>query len=329
MTPQPEADRNGAVVLDAAAPLWTPPYDVDLALSADTVDEDFALILGDRGFAHFSFEALEPDPDLPGQQRMVDNTIGFEARGIEYLLTREDIHAAMRGDVNQTGIAVVRERRPWTGDRMQWRRQLLVTYPRPGGLSRDEITQRVTAHRREIARQAEINRARWEVQDKQKKAAYRVAKETLQSFLTPEQRETVRTGGFFEIVGSHGTRYLIRTDDYSGNVRIVTRRPDRRFTGGFRLQEIAQFCGHCDQSRWVPVPDHNLAQMLELVTDEVAWLRTAVKQYGAYPAPYYLHATSKMVEEIAYFEKAYRDAGKDPELAYTRACHCADCIRDA
>lgn len=329
MTPQPfEADRSGAVVQEAAAPLWTPPYNIEQALRDRGIDENFAMILGGRDYAHFSFNGVEPEGRAT---RMVHNEIIFGATR-EYLLTRDDIHQAMRGYVDEAGGVTSGGRSySYPNGRTRYFRELRVTYPRPGTTPEQlqEQDYRLVVHRWLEAERRFRQDAEWAERDKRWAAANVVAEQTLLSFLTPEQRETVRKQEYFDIVGSLGTHYRIRTDDYSGNVRTISRKRDKRYLLGWKVKELAQFCGHCDHTLPVPTADHNLAQMLELVTDEVGWLKTAVRQFGPYPDAYWLSLGIADAEELAYVEKLYRDAGRDPQQAYVRGCHCEDCIRQA
>lgn len=326
MTPQPfEADRSGAVVQEAAAPLWTPPYDIEQALRDRSIDENFVMILGGRDYAHFSFNSVEPAGGT--NTRMVRNEVIFGATR-EYLLTRDDVHSAMRGYVDEVG-RVTSSAPSYGNKRTRYFRELRVTYPRPGITPEqlEELDYRLTVHRWLRAEERFRQDAEWAERDKRWAAANVLAEATLLSFLTPAQRETVRKQEYFDIVGSLGTHYRIRTDDYSGNVRTISRKRDKRYLLGWKVKELAQFCGHCDHKIPVPTADHNLAQMLELVTDEVAWLKTAVRQFGPYPDAYWRSLDRADAEEIAYVEQKYRDADLDPSLAYSRGCHCDDCLR--
>jgi hypothetical protein len=111
------------------------------------------------------------------------------------------------------------------------------------------------------------------------------AQALLLSMLNETQCQTHARSRCFQVRGSHGTLYRIGTDSYSGNVDWLD---GRGRSGG-------NFCGHSDFDRvtdlMLPRADHHLAQMLELVTDELRWLNTACRVDGDYPPAW--HAAAK------------------------------------
>jgi hypothetical protein len=113
----------------------------------------------------------------------------------------------------------------------------------------------------EQARQADARRVQ------QRAARLRAearAEELLTALLSDEQLRTYRQHGWFEVRGSGGGRWRIRTSGQAGNVDLM---PE---TGSER---DASFC--CHPPGQLPAADAHLAQMLHLVTDEDGFRRTA------------------------------------------------------
>lgn len=123
--------------------------------------------------------------------------------------------------------------------------------------------------------------------------AHARAKATLVSFLNAEQRKTFEGGSFFEVIGSEGNRYRIVTNgSASGNVTW-------QGPGSKLMQELqpnnhwttaGTYCAYPRGRGWnhkrIPVYDQILGQMLELVTDENAYLDKANLFGGTYPPTY-------------------------------------------
>lgn len=135
------------------------------------------------------------------------------------------------------------------------------------------------------------------------------AEKTLLHFLNPVQKRSYHRHGSFRVTGSHGTLYRIQCDDHVGNVEWINRKGDVK----------ANFCGHSD---WgvggdIPEPDHFLAQMLSLVTDEITWLKIAHVMNGEYPPMFYRHA-SRLIAELA----AYDDHYMRSDSPATECRHC-------
>ena len=116
---------------------------------------------------------------------------------------------------------------------------------------------------------------------------------TLLSFLSPTQKRSYKSYNTFQVIGSHGTLYRINCEHFSGNVDWFNDVGTHRGT----------LCGHSDRD-WrdesIPCWDHYLAQMLSLVTDEIAWLRIAHLMNGEYPPVYYRNLTTEQAERLAY-----------------------------
>lgn len=119
------------------------------------------------------------------------------------------------------------------------------------------------------------------------------AEQTLLLFLSPHQKSSYHRYQSFRVTGSHGTLYRISCEHYSGNVDWIT---DTGYVKG-------NLCGHSGRDyygRTLPTVDHCLAQMLSLVTDEIAWLRIAHVMNGDYPPVYYRTLNAQEAEPIAY-----------------------------
>jgi hypothetical protein len=94
------------------------------------------------------------------------------------------------------------------------------------------------------------------------------AEQLLMSLLNDEQRRTRRTHGWFEVRGSLGGRWRIRNSGQSGNVDLMPQDGDLR---------LMSFCIHPPDR--LPDADAHVAQMLGIVTDELAFRRTGNLTY--------------------------------------------------
>jgi hypothetical protein len=99
------------------------------------------------------------------------------------------------------------------------------------------------------------------------KAAER-ALELLRSLLSDEQWISYQEKGWFEVRGSKGGRWRIRNRGQSGNVDLMPEIGEER---------EATYCAHPPGS--LPLADAHAAQMLALVTDEEAFVKTANVHY--------------------------------------------------
>lgn len=119
------------------------------------------------------------------------------------------------------------------------------------------------------------------------------AHEILLRFLSPTQKRDLKRAQEFWMTGSHGTRYKINCEHYSGNVYWCDSKDMIR----------GNLCGHSSVD-WdresIPLADHLLAQMLSLVTNEIAWLRIAHLMGGDYPPIYYRQLSPREAERLAY-----------------------------
>jgi len=121
-------------------------------------------------------------------------------------------------------------------------------------------------HARQVAqaerrlRQVEADQRLLQVRE----TANRRAEELLLSLLTDEQAASYVQRGWFEVRGSRGGRWRIRSRGQAGNVDLMP-----------EIGEIreASFC--CHPPGGLPAADAHLAQMLHLVTDEEGFRRTA------------------------------------------------------
>lgn len=176
-----------------------------------------------------------------------------------HVITYDDVANALRGDVDR----VVKQRPPHQV--RAW-----VTYPRPHW-SMDEVAVRRDrfrqwCHERRLVRNGTDAAVAGIAEEARERdlAARDKAWETLHRYLSKEQLDQVREQGYFEVVGSAGTTFRIWTiSNYSGNV--IWLRPDGT-RGGI-------LCAHCRED--VPLADHILTQMLEIVTDEPRWVGIA------------------------------------------------------
>jgi hypothetical protein len=125
--------------------------------------------------------------------------------------------------------------------------------------------------------QCDGTRAEYAAQQREREARRGKARELLAHFLTPTQRRSYTRYDSFRVRGSCGTLYRINTDDYVGNVEWLDSRGHSR----------GELCAHSASDARLPVADHHLAQMLELVTDELRWLDIACLMSGDYPEIYY------------------------------------------
>jgi hypothetical protein len=99
------------------------------------------------------------------------------------------------------------------------------------------------------------------------------ADELLLSMLSEPQRESYSLTGEFEVIGSAGGLYRIQRGN-SGNVLWIE-------PGG---QVGARLCAHPTMAEgWMPDQDVAVAQLLALMTDEPAFVRTANVHAGRRP----------------------------------------------
>ena len=100
------------------------------------------------------------------------------------------------------------------------------------------------------------------------------ARDTLRTFLNPEQRADYDQHGHFYVEGSAGNLYKIERGN-AGNVKYVDRATRR---------ELASICAHPTmREEWLPDQDVALAQMLALATDEPLFTAIANVHWGIRP----------------------------------------------
>jgi len=116
---------------------------------------------------------------------------------------------------------------------------------------------------RRVVQEAEQATARAEREQAQARA-----EELLLSLLSEEQAATYAEHGWFEVRGSSGRRWRVRNRGQSGNVDLMPEIGEER---------DASFCAH--PPGWLPDADAHVAQMLALVTDDEAFVRTANVHY--------------------------------------------------
>jgi hypothetical protein len=141
-----------------------------------------------------------------------------------------------------------------------------------------EERERAQAEAVRVMEEARAAQAARQVQEKQEReAAQARAAELLRSLLTPEQWASYQESGWFEVRGSKGGRWRIRNRGQSGNVDLMPEIGEER---------DVTYCAHPPGG--LPAADAHVAQMLALVTDEEAFVRTANVHYrrpGLAPAP--------------------------------------------
>lgn len=119
--------------------------------------------------------------------------------------------------------------------------------------------------REERQRQMAAERqARWDAEEKARLEANARALGLLRSLLSDEQWASYQEKGCFEVRGSSGRRWRIRDRGQSGNVDLMPEIGEER---------AATYCAHPPGG--LPTADAHAAQMLALVTDDEAFLRTA------------------------------------------------------
>lgn len=130
-----------------------------------------------------------------------------------------------------------------------------------------------TPQQRAIREEAE--RIRWEEEQRRQRAhnkdvaaARDKAEKLLQSALSSEQREELRTRGMFHCKSKQGTLYRIYRGSH-GNIRKIV--------GGKEVEKL------CIQPNQVPEGDCMLAQKLHIENDEEGFRRTANIRHIAYP----------------------------------------------
>lgn len=117
----------------------------------------------------------------------------------------------------------------------------------------------------EIAAREAQRAARVQAEQKRSEAAER-ARELLLKHLTPEQRETYVSNGWFVVEGGRSKkRYRIHTRTYAGNIDVLD---------GDKTE--VRLCCHCADA--IPQHDHHLAQKLMLEAAEDDFLRAAKRR---------------------------------------------------
>lgn len=110
--------------------------------------------------------------------------------------------------------------------------------------------------------------ARMEEQQELRAAAGERALELLRSLLSDAQWASYQEKGWFEVRGSSGRRWRVRSRGQSGNVDLMPEAGEER---------DATYCAHPPGQ--LPDADAHVAQMLALVTDDEAFERTANRRY--------------------------------------------------
>lgn len=111
-------------------------------------------------------------------------------------------------------------------------------------------------------------RAAWEAHRAEREQAGARALELLRSLLTDGQWASYQEKGWFEVRGRSGRRWRVRSRGQSGNVDLMPEAGEER---------DATYCAHPPEG--LPDADAHAAQMLALVTDDEAFLRTANRHW--------------------------------------------------
>lgn len=311
-----EAEGGGPTVEQAVGPFCSAlPYDPELVFAQFPLHPDLRFTLA-GGVADYSFATREDDV-------LIHNRLAFSSRGT-VTVTREDIYDAVRGDVDTVTYVGRPSERIMTVVLPRFR---TLISDRIEQLWREHLATRAQVRQTYEERQAEQERANQMRYEKEERAAERATK-MLRRMLDPEQRATFEDPEkrYFDLIGSHGTRYRIHTNGYSGNVYWLKGFPDRRYKGGIRYETQGGFCGHCDsdpRGDWIPTHDHNLAQLLELRHNEIVWLNTAVRQSASYPPAWYHVLDRRNAEPYAHAEEREREYAKTAPTS----CTCPECRR--
>jgi hypothetical protein len=122
---------------------------------------------------------------------------------------------------------------------------------------------RAEYQRRKAESDADWRRRQEEQQRKREEADARAAL-LLRSLLTDAQWASYQENGWFEVTGSKGGRWRIRNRGQAGNVDLMPEIGEER---------DATYCAHPPGG--LPDADAHAAQMLALVTDEEAFVKTA------------------------------------------------------
>ena len=132
--------------------------------------------------------------------------------------------------------------------------------------------QETAEQREERQRQAAEANARWAAEQEALNAARETAQaralELLKSLLTDAQWASYQENGWFEVRGSSGRRWRVRNRGQAGNVDLMPEIGDVR---------EATYCAHPPDH--LPDADAHAAQLLALVTDDEAFVRTANRHY--------------------------------------------------
>lgn len=158
-----------------------------------------------------------------------------------------------------------------------------AAYEEAGELSAEQQAERDAAQaerRRQQDEREEEWRQRAAEQKRERETASARARELLRVLLSDAQWARYEENGWFEVRGSKGGRWRIRDNGQSGNVDLMPEIGDER---------DVTYCAHPPGS--LPDADAHAAQMLTLVTDEDAFVRTANVHYRR-PAPGGLRAVA-------------------------------------
>lgn len=310
-----EAAGSGPAVEQAAGPFCPLPYDCAQLITDVSMRAGLAVTLAVGARASMPFTT----PERAGLGTMIQNNEIIFTCTEEVVLTEDDIHAALRGDVDSVEystyatrtMAVALPRPPDLADRRATATRVWAEHVATLADQRAAVAER---HAREAIEQAERDKVRQEAAEK--------ARELLFRLLDDKQRKTAKKKNYFDITGSGGTRYRINLHSASGNVWWMRSKPDKRFTDGIRWEPVGNFCGHCGHDgtgSWLPKHDHHLAQALELRYDEIGWLDIAVYYGGEMPPAWWLAQTPAAVEGYAYHWN------KDPAWVFRKMCRCGEC----
>jgi hypothetical protein len=134
-----------------------------------------------------------------------------------------------------------------------------VFLPQPVERTPEQVEEDIRRHEERLAesrRQNEIYRFATEERAKERRAFEAKAMELLKDNLSGKQLEALHKHGWFLVEGGKSKKtYRIDAGGYSGNITHIDGK-----------KEIERFCVHA--SHEIPLGDHILAQMLNLLWDE-------------------------------------------------------------
>lgn len=197
--------------------------------------------------------ALDPSTSCTVSVRLGVDMYNFGFRATRpYTLGADEVYRALRGDVDAVEVDLTSH----AGRTVNVR----IALPRPNATP-EELAAEAERRAALVQRAAEEKSLR-----KQRRIADLTAWNTLRQYLTPAQRKELDSSSSITVVGSAGNTYRINTTHGSGNVGWCD---ESGHVKGW-------LCAHLTRKHgYVPLADHILAQLLEIVVDEPNWVSIA------------------------------------------------------